>query len=166
MLLKKNIFFLFIILLLLFILYILFFNNKKELKKNDKVEQKELIIPTVDNNVKVSLEKIRNGEIKIIVYNASLNTENIDFEISYLVKNTDLEEGNENEMISQGVLGKCYLEKDKWYCGTGLGTDKKIVLGTCSSGVCRYHNIVGPIKLNLKFSGSYGIRIFEKDYQL
>ncbi len=163
---KKNIFILTVIFLSFSILFILFFNNKKEVKEINNNQQEELIIPTVNNNVKVSLEKIKNGEIKVIVDNAPLRTKNIDFEISYLVKNTDIEEGDENELVSQGAMGICYLEDDKWYCGTGSGVDKKIVLGTCSSGVCRYHNIVGSIKLNLKFSGSYGTKIFEKEYQL
>lgn len=165
--LKKNTLILFIVIVLtLFLFVYLFSNRKKEVKKIEKDQNEAILVPTVDNNVKIYLEKIKVGEIKVIIDNAPEKTKNIDFEISYLVKNNDIDEGVENELISQGAMGMCYLEDNLWYCGTGQGINKKIVLGTCSSGVCRYHNIVGPIKLNLKFSGSYGEKVFEKEYQL
>jgi hypothetical protein len=65
------------------------------------------------------------------------------------------------------VIGKCFKTERFWQCGEeDAYGGRKIVLGTCSSGTCRYHNILGPIKLNLKFTGSYGEKIYEKEFKI
>jgi len=57
------------------------------------------------------------------------------------------------------VIGTIALNSESEYL-------KKITLGTCSSGKCVYHEVVGKIKVSLKFTGSYGEKIFEKEYEL
>jgi len=48
----------------------------------------------------------------------------------------------------------------------GNDFEKKITLGTCSSGTCVYHNIKGKIKVELIFKGDNGDRYFTKEYKI
>lgn len=155
----------FSIILIIIFSYFIFLNNnptKKEEKETSNIEKE--IIPTVDSSVEVDLKKIKKGEIVLNIKNSPKNTESIEFEITYKVRNNDNSE-SENQLVDQGVIGRCYLIKDYWQCGEPDNSGgRKIVLGTCSSGVCRYHNIVGELFLLLKFYGDYGQKIFEKNY--
>jgi hypothetical protein len=87
-----------------------------------------------------------------------------------LVVNTDVGDEGEGEggSVSQGAIGKCVEIKGLWECGSEEpgGQGRKIVLGTCSSGTCRYHNIVGDVKVFMKFTGDYGSKVFEKEFSL
>lgn len=157
-----------IIFLLLLIFSIIFLFNKKPAKKETPSSEKsqEEVLPTIESSVKVDFQSIKKGEAVLKVFNSPKKTDSIEFEISYFVKNNDVNEGDEG-LIEQGVIGKCYQEKDFWSCGQGESSaNRKIVFGTCSSGVCRYHNIVGQVNLTLKFTGSYGEKIFNKKYDL
>ena len=82
------------------------------------------------------------------VGNIPKNTQSIDYELSYQTAQQGL----------QGVIGTVTSEKDNF--------EKKLTLGTCSSGTCVYHQVVGKIKLTLKFTGEYGEKIFEKEYAI
>jgi len=143
--------------------------NKRFAKKETStlVIPTEVLIPTVNSSVKVDFKPLKKGEIVLTVANEPKGTKEIDFELSYKVANTDLSEGGEG-IIEQGVIGKCFKIGEYWQCGEENDdkSGRKIVLGTCSSGVCRYHNIVGPIKLNLKFTGNYGEKIYEKEFKI
>ncbi|MGB9882933.1 MAG: hypothetical protein ACPLRN_00225 [Microgenomates group bacterium] len=152
------------------VLFFIFFINQKNNSKNKKnivnVSPTEQLIPTVDTSVKADFQLIKKGEAALKIINIPKNTLSIDFELSYLVKNNDVSEGDDGE-LEQGVIGKCYQFQEDWQCGEAKdGGSRKIVLGTCSSGVCRYHNIVSPIKVVLKFTGDYGQKIFQKEYKL
>ncbi len=160
---KRNLFLIVLIIFILSIIVFFIFKNKEN-KSEDRIDKiiTDNIIPTVDSSVKVNFEKVGSGEIKISIFNSLKETKMIDFELTYSTKNNDYEE--REELVSQGAIGKCFLEKNIWYCGEGQGSNRKIVLGTCSSGICRYHNIIGKINLVLRFKGSYGERIFEREY--
>ncbi len=158
------------VLALLVFFLVIFFNSKKTNNQNKinvvNISSTDELIPTVDSSVKVEFRLIKKGEGMLIINNSPKNTSSIDFELTYLVKNNNTNEGEEGE-VEQGVIGKCYQNKDDWICGEAKeGGGRKIVLGTCSSGVCFYHNIVSPIKVVLKFTGDYGQKIFQKEYQL
>lgn len=151
---------------LLVISYFLFIKNKNSKESIKNIEPTEIVIPTIDSSVKVDLKLIKKGEISLTIMNEPKKTDLIEFELVYQVLNNDISEGEEG-LIEQGALGKCYKIRNYWQCGESDNYGgKKIILGTCSSGVCRYHNIVGKIKIILKFQGDYGQKIFEKDYQL
>ncbi len=157
-----------IIFLFLLIFLIIFLFNKKPAKKEVLISEKNQqdILPTVESSVKVDFQSIKKGEAVLKVFNSPKKTDSIEFEISYFVKNNDVNEGGD-ELVEQGVIGKCYQEDNFWSCGQGeSSTNRKIVFGTCSSGVCRYHNIIGQVNLTLKFTGSYGEKIFNKKYDL
>lgn len=110
----------------------------------------EAVVPTIDNSVQVDLTSSSGGkEVVLAVKNIPQGTQTIDYELSYQTKQQGL----------QGVIGTITLNNESQY-------QKTITLGTCSSGKCVYHEVVGKIKLSLKFTGSYGEKIFEKDYEI
>jgi len=110
----------------------------------------EAVIPTVDSLVKVDLVSSQPGkEVALSIKNIPMSTQTIDYELSYQTRQQGL----------QGVIGTITLTNETEY-------EKKLTLGTCSSGTCVYHQVVGKIKLTLKFTGGYGEKIFEKEYEL
>jgi hypothetical protein len=109
--------------------------------------QNEPTIAPVSSSVKVSLTPVKAGkEVKIMVANPPSGTEKMEYELSYDSSNRG----------SQGAIGEL----------KGSSHDATVTLGTCSSGTCIYDSVTGPLKLSIKFSGSYGEQIFEKDYDL
>lgn len=119
-------------------------------KETSDLEPTEEILPTVDDSVKVSLEGVSgNREVSLLVSNLPNGTESVDYELSYQTASQGL----------QGVIGTVPTDGESSF-------KKKLTLGTCSSGTCVYHQVVGKIKLTLKFSGNYGEKIFEKEYEL
>lgn len=125
----------------------LFFRNNADSKLKEKTFPTEAVIPTVDSQVEVNLEKLASGHEVILTINNSLaGTESIDYELSYDTVDQGL----------QGVIGTLTGSQKKY--------EKKITLGTCSSGSCVYHKVKGKIRLNLRFVGSYGEKVFEKEY--
>lgn len=154
--------------LVLFILsgYWLLIGRKSSVsKESSPTVPSDNIFPKVDSSVRVDLKSIKKGEALLSINNAPNNTQSIEFEMSYLVVNKDTGEGGGGN-VSQGAIGKCYESNNVWECGEPAPSGRKIILGTCSSGVCRYHDITGPIKVSLKFSGDYGQKTFEKEYTL
>jgi len=125
--------------------------KKEKVALNSLITPTEGIIPTIDSSVKISLKPLIEGkEIMLTIENIPEKTQLIDYELSYQTAKQGL----------QGVIGTIDLSKnEKKY-------EKRITLGTCSSGTCVYHQVVGKIRLTLKFTGDYGEKIFEKDYQL
>ena len=123
-------------------------SNEEEVKKANLEETNQDIIPTVSSSVEVTLEKAAGGkEMILTVANIPSGTQSIDYELSYQTAKQGL----------QGVIGTISTTGESKY-------EKQITLGTCSSGTCVYHEVVGKIKLSLKFSGDYGERIFEKEF--
>jgi len=152
-------------LLLVGVIYLVFLKPKDKADKTAGIMVTEEVMPTVDGSVEVDLKLIKKGEASLTVENPPNGTDLIEFEITYMVLNSDIDEGN-GEPVPQGAIGKCYKDNGIWSCGESADSSYKIILGTCSSGVCRYHNITGPLKVLLKFTGNYGSKIFEKEYNL
>lgn len=124
--------------------------NKGDTNRNTAMEEPtEAPIPTVDSSVGVEVNPINGGkEVDVVVKNAPAGTESIDVELSYNTEDKGL----------QGAIGTIEVKNN-----TG---SKKITLGTCSSGTCVYHKVDGEIKVDLKFNGSYGEKIFTKNYKI
>jgi hypothetical protein len=113
-------------------------------------EPTEAVVPTIDSSVSVDLTSTSGGkEVSLEIKGIPSGTQAIDYELSYQTGQQGL----------QGVIGTIALNSESEYL-------KKITLGTCSSGKCVYHEVVGKIKVSLKFTGSYGEKIFEKEYEL
>ena len=156
--------FLALIILSVFGYWLFIGRNSTTSKKSEQIVQSDSVLPTVDSSVKVDLKSSKKGEAILSIISAPNGTKSIEFEMSYLVVNADTGEGGGT--VSQGAIGKCSESNGVWECGEPSESGRKIVLGTCSSGVCRYHNITGPIKVALKFSGSFGEKMFEKEFTL
>lgn len=139
-----------VVLVLLVVGYFIFGRSKTSSQSETDVEPTEEILPTVDSSVKVTLTGVSgNREVNLEAKNIPSGTESVDYELSYQTASQGL----------QGVIGTVMTEGKS-------SIEKKLTLGTCSSGTCVYHQVVGKIKLTLKFSGEYGERIFEKEYEL
>lgn len=110
----------------------------------------EEVLPTVDASVEVDLVPV-SGKKEMLLKISSIpnNTQTVDYELSYATAEQGL----------QGIIGTISIDGDRSY-------EKQLTLGTCSSGRCVYHQVVGAIKLVLKFTGDYGERIFEKEYEI
>lgn len=138
-----------LIILLLVIGYWLLGRNSVK-PTTTSTEPTEIIMPTVDASVQVDLvSSIAGKEVILKIDNILNNTNAIEYELSYQTAKQGL----------QGVIGTITVAGEKNY-------EKKLTLGTCSSGTCVYHQVVGKIKLTLKFSGEYGDKLFEKEYQI
>lgn len=152
---KKPLIIIIIVLILIsaFVGYKLYFSNSKiETNITKKKTIKDEPIPTLDSSVLVDFKKEESGKSAILsIENIPDGTDTIEYELSYQTQEQGL----------QGIIGKIVLRENQ-----PKGYEKEITLGTCSSGRCVYHKIVGKIKLLLRFNGIYGERIFEKEYEI
>jgi len=138
-----------IVLVLLVVGFFVFNRNKSQTEEEKEPLPTEMVIPTVDDSVQVNLKDAGNGkEVILTIENAPNGTESIDYELSY----------NTAQQGLQGVIGTISESSDSY--------EKKLTLGTCSSGTCVYHEVVGKIKLSLKFNGSYGEKVYEKEFSI
>lgn len=135
--------------------------NKHKEQSTENVLENEPTIAPVDSSVIVNLEEAgKKGEVEISVKNAPEGTKKAEMELTYN-RAARAEDDTDSDVTTDGVLTGCDFKSGQRSCvKTG------ITLGTCSSGVCRYHSVVGSIKLSIIFTGSYGDRSFEKEYKL
>lgn len=150
-----------VVIVLLLVTGFVFVKSRTASKQNQKEEALENVdvIPTVDSSVKVELEALPGKkEVILTVNGVPRGTATIDYELTYDAEGQG----------PQGAIGQCSKKKtEPEACDfRQLSSGKKITLGTCSSGTCVYHKVIGGIRLSLKFSGEYGEKIFEKDYDL
>lgn len=132
------------------IFYTISSNQSKKSQLQDVLENEE-VIPTVDASVQVSLKPlIGKKEVELTVKGIPRGTKTIEYELSYDARGQG----------PQGAIGTIELKRGESFFS------KTITLGTCSSGTCVYHVVVGGVRLSLIFSGNYGERIFEKEYEL
>ncbi|MDO8609001.1 MAG: hypothetical protein Q7R95_00475 [bacterium] len=150
---KKKLLFCGLIVVVLIVVGALFILNNKSNKAVSKPtvnDSQELVIPTVDSSVIVDLSSsIAGKEVVLKINGIPASTTSFEYQLSYQTKQQGF----------QGVTGTVSSIKDSSF-------EKTIKLGTCSSGTCVYHQVVGTIKVTLRFTGSYGDKIFEKDFIL
>lgn len=149
------------VVIVLFIAGFVFVRSRSTSKQNltEEILESTEVIPTVSSSVKVNLKPLAGKrEVILTVKNVLIGTNTIDYELTYDAEGQG----------PQGAIGQCSKKKlEPESCDFAqLSSGKKITLGTCSSGACVYHKVIGSIHLSLKFSGEYGERIFEKDYDL
>jgi len=152
------------ILIIVFVIFLIRNAGKGNLQLQEQLTNTEAI-PTVDSNVKVDLvEGNRTGEVVLTVIDAPQGTTGIEYQLTYDA--VSREEGG--SVVPRGVIGTCSQQfgaSGKWLCQQPNNSEG-IILGTCSSGACVYDNIKGDINVQLKFTGSYGEKIFEKDFSI
>lgn len=125
--------------------------KKPEAQTQKNVLEEENIVPTVDSNTSVSLTYASQGkELLLKVSGIPHSTTSVEYVVSYETKQQGF----------QGVQGTITTDTEK------TSIEKQFTLGTCSSGRCVYHEVVGALKLELKFTGSFGEKFFEKEYTL
>ncbi|MFH0979598.1 MAG: hypothetical protein V1803_01485 [Candidatus Roizmanbacteria bacterium] len=118
-------------------------------KETSDLEPTEEILPTVDDSVKVDLKSaVGLKEVLLTVKNIPEGTTSLRYALSY-------------ETVEGGLQGTDSTAEIK-----SSNFEKKITLGTCSSGTCVYHNVKGKIKVELIFTGGYGDKSFTKEYAL
>ncbi len=133
------------------VFFVVLKGRKTQTKSSAEVLPTQELIPTVDSSVKVELlAKISGKEVILKIGDIPKGTQSIEYSLSYDTKKQSM----------QGVIGTVTLKEGE------SEYEKDITLGTCSSGRCVYHEVVGTIKLSLKFIGDYGERIFEKEYEI
>lgn len=120
-------------------------SNKKD-EKESVFEEPTEVIPTVSASVKASLKG--RTEAVISIKGVPDGTDMIEYELSYSTKEGSIE----------GVFGTIDVKGDE--------AEEEVTFGTCSSGVCRYHNIDGPVSGVFKFSGDYGDQILETEFEV
>lgn len=119
-------------------------------KSNPESQLNVTVIPTIDASVVVNLiQTIPGREVQLSIKGIPKTTLTIEYELSYQTAKQGL----------QGVIGTISLADEEEF-------EKKLTLGTCSSGTCVYHQVVGKINSTLKFTGEYGEKLFEKEFEL
>lgn len=148
---KKYIYLITPLLILLLVISYWLLGKKSNLETSSTFSSPtESVIPTVPGSVKVDLvASVAGKEVLLTIKNIPIGTETVDYELSYQTAKQGL----------QGVIGTISLNGEGRY-------EKRLTLGTCSSGACVYHQVVGKIKLTLKFTGRGGEKIFEKEYEV
>lgn len=127
----------------------LLMGKKASVKNNEETVSQDGIIPTVDDSVKISLTALTGKkEVLLSIKNIPAGTTNVEYILSY-------------ETVEGGLQGVNSTAEI-----TGDYFEKKITLGTCSSGTCVYHNIKDKIKVELIFKGNSGDRYFTKEYSI
>ena len=117
--------------------------------KSEQVVTADAVIPTIDSSVKISLTPLAGRkEVMLSIKNMPKNTNSLEYILSYETREGGL----------QGINSTAEI--------TGSDFEKKITLGTCSSGTCVYHNIKGKIKVELVFKGNNGDKYFTKEYKI
>lgn len=139
------------VLIVLFILFGYKFANKRKaiIVNNEQATSLDGIVPTIDSSVKINLTaESGKKEVLLSIKNIPLNTTGLEYILSYETVEGGL----------QGINSTAEITKRDF--------EKKITLGTCSSGTCVYHNIKGKVKVELIFKGNKQDKYFTKEYEL
>ncbi len=128
-----------------------FLSQQKPKVVEQPVKKEELgAIPTVDASTIVTLAAL-SGKKEIVMKSSGIpnGTQSVDYELSYDTK----------AQGKQGVIGTISTI-------TSNSFEKQMTLGTCSSGKCVYHEVIGAIQVTLKFTGDYGEKVLSKEFTL
>jgi hypothetical protein len=154
-----------VLVLIIALVFFITSRNRSEIIETQEQLTNAESIPAVDDSVIVELIKgARTGEVILTIQNAPEETNTIEYQLTYDA--VSREQGG--SIVPRGVIGKCTKQsgnENDWACEQP-NSGEAIILGTCSSGTCVYDNIKSDINVQLKFSGSYGNKIFEKDFSI
>lgn len=107
-----------------------------------------LIETTLEERPYVTLTPRTDGREFTLDITRIKNTKTIEYELVYLTHG-----------LSRGVIGTIDLKGE-------TAISRKLLLGTCSRGVCKYDEDVTEGTLTLRFRGSEGVRKFVADFHL
>lgn len=137
------------LILFIFLGYRLLMGRKASVNNNKQAASLDGVIPTIDSSVEISLTALAGKkEVLLSIKNMPLNTTGLEYILSY-------------ETVEGGLQGVNSTAEI-----TGRDFEKKITLGTCSSGTCVYHNVKGKVKVELIFKGNNEDKYFTKEYSI
>lgn len=124
--------------------YFLLFANKTQEQSPEELTQEETLEEISKEELGLEFELCSDKRsAKFTISNAS-DIDSVEYELRYDKEIND-------QHVTEGLTGDEINENGK----DTLGTSCK-VFGTCSSGVCRYDNVVSDIKLYLKITKTDG----------
>lgn len=118
----------------------------KNVENESVFEEPNETIQILEDSVEITIKGKTDAEIS--VKNIPANTKSISYELSYNTKSGSVE----------GVFGMIDVDN--------ANATEQITFGTCSSGVCKYHQIDGTVKGIFIFEGSYGQKMREQEFAL
>lgn len=122
---------------------------KENREKTENVLPKQEQFPKVESSVSVGVASDKKKQrVTLSVENVPTDVTMVEYELTYTAKGG----------IKKGAVGELEL--------SGTTGEAKADLGTCSSGTCVYDNEGSSVALVLKFTGSKGVRVFEKEFEL
>ncbi|MEK7495375.1 MAG: hypothetical protein AAB788_03690 [Patescibacteria group bacterium] len=137
------------LILFIFLGYRMLMGRKASVNNNKQAASLDSVIPTIDGSVKINLTALTGKkEVLLSIKNMPINTTGLEYILSY-------------ETVEGGLQGVNSTAEI-----TGRDFEKKITLGTCSSGTCVYHNIKNKIKVELIFKGNNEDKYFTKEYSI
>lgn len=106
-------------------------------------------LPPADPNIVVELIPLTSGQtVDLRISKIPNDIASVEYELKYKTNNK-----------TEGVFGTAQVEDSR--------VTREITLGTCSSGVCKYHTIPdGKGTLTIKFNSSKGATRFQKEFKL
>lgn len=129
---------------------LLILNNKNNTSSTTETDE-DVSLPKADPNIKVDLSPKDPGKTVLLsISSLPNNIQTIEYELTY--KTADNK--------SEGLFGIIKLNSGE------NSVERELTLGTCSSGVCKYHQVEGKGKLTIKFDGSKGASRFQKEFDL
>lgn len=143
-----------VVIIIGFVSFIMVRGDKQETPAEiKKAPTQEEIIPTVDASVKVKIvPHLEKKKFDLVVSGIPDSTTTLEYELTY-------------QTAKGGLPG--YSSAIDIESGQDTYEKKDFLLGTCSTGgACTYDEVVGPLKVTIKFTGSYGEKLFEKDFEL
>ncbi len=119
---------------------------------NKQSGQIKSTLKAADPNIKVDLKPADLGKtLTLTITNYPSDITSIEYELTYQTENNKQE----------GVFGQIKLENRE------KSIQRELTLGTCSSGVCRYHNLTDGLGLlTIKFNSPKGASRFQKEFKL
>lgn len=127
--------------------------NKTQQDQTSRGPVTEAVIPTVDASVKVEVKAETDPKkFDMSIKGIPDKTTSIEYEITYETQDDGIQGFNSPVDLKSG---QTTYEK------------KGFLLGTCSTGgKCTYHKVTSPLKVNIKFVGSYGEKLFAGEFTL
>lgn len=122
---------------------------EKSMEETENVLPKQAQFAQVESTVGVNLASDKKKQkVTIDVDHVPADVTLIEYELTYTAKGG----------IKKGAVGEIEIADVKGSVTADLGT--------CSSGTCVYDNEGSNVNLSLKFTGSKGVRVFEKEFEL
>lgn len=110
------------------------------------------VLPPADPSIVVTLEPLDPGKtVLLTISKLPKEIHSLEYELTYKTK----------ENKTEGVFGMIKLESGE------SEVERELTLGTCSSGVCRYHSLSeNKGILTIKFISTKGASRFQKEFNL